>query len=174
MTKKMKRLIVIIPVICVLVALGVVYLAIQAASTGKPVNEQLSAAAPVEAAPVQENGTAMAPAADVSVPPDATVAPLADGAASPTGEPGVSEGGEIAPNEVVKGKPSADVVTGEAKPACEFHDWIGKRVNEAAIKATKRPYRIVAPGQPVTMEYSAERINVMVNPMNMVVQVTCG
>src|SRR5262245_37132454 len=94
MTPKLKRLIVILPVIVVLVVLGTVYFALQTGAVKSSSGEQSSAAAPVEAAPVQENGTAMAPAADETVSPektippsDAKVAPFADGTAVPAESP---------------------------------------------------------------------------------------
>ena len=57
--------------------------------------------------------------------------------------------------------------------SCDFEDWIGKPVDEAALKETGRPYRIIKPGDPVTMDYNQERINVE-HENGTVVRVNCG
>lgn len=55
-----------------------------------------------------------------------------------------------------------------------FQNWVGFAVDEAAVKNTGRPYRILRPGDPATMDYSAERINVQIDEQGIVLQVTCG
>jgi hypothetical protein len=187
MDTKTKRLIVILPVIVVLVALGVVYMAMQAAFTRAPgADEQFSAAAPVEAAPVQDNGTAMAPAADTDIPPEAA-AP-----ASGEEEAGVVEGSEGAadagstdegmglPGSSAEGEEQGAAPEAEtpampaARTACSFPQWVGKPVDEAAVKAQDRPYRILKPGAPMTMDYSPARIDLKVDDNGVVTEVTCG
>jgi hypothetical protein len=43
---------------------------------------------------------------------------------------------------------------------CDFSAWVGRPVDEDAVKETGRPYRILPPGSMATMDYSPERINV--------------
>lgn len=57
---------------------------------------------------------------------------------------------------------------------CDFEDWVGKPVDEAAIKATGRPSRIMAPGSMMTMDHSPQRINVEHDKDMKVTRVWCG
>jgi hypothetical protein len=57
---------------------------------------------------------------------------------------------------------------------CTFEEWIEKPVDEAAIKALARPYRILKPGSMMTMDHSPERINVEHDDKNTVTRVWCG
>lgn len=59
-------------------------------------------------------------------------------------------------------------------PDCDFADWVGATVIEETVRETGRPYRIVQPGQPMTMDYNAERINVLTDDEGMVLEVNCG
>lgn len=61
-----------------------------------------------------------------------------------------------------------------AKPGCDFDHWTGKPVDEAAIKETGRPYRILPPGSMATMDYVEERINVYTDEDGIVKRVSCG
>lgn len=57
---------------------------------------------------------------------------------------------------------------------CEFGQWVGSPVNEAAVKETGRVYRILPPGSMMTMDYNAARINVETDGQGIVTRVTCG
>ena len=56
---------------------------------------------------------------------------------------------------------------------CDFEGWVGKPLDEAAVKATGRPHRIVTPGQPMTMDFRADSINVE-HQDGKVTRVWCG
>lgn len=58
--------------------------------------------------------------------------------------------------------------------ACNFNDWVGKAVDEDAVKAVGRPYRILSPNAAATMDFNPERINVIVDDNNVVTVVRCG
>ncbi len=57
---------------------------------------------------------------------------------------------------------------------CDFEGWVGKPVDEAAIKATGRPNRIMAPGAMMTMDHSPQRVNVEHDKDMKVTRVWCG
>lgn len=98
------------------------------------------------------------------------------------GAPGVSEGSEGAPptagnGEGIASPPLDDAVARppdlEPQP-CDFPQFIGQRVDEQALKATGRPYRILPPGASATMDFSPARINVEVDDADTVIRVSCG
>lgn len=108
------------------------------------------------------------------------------GDGSVMGEPGVSGGSDGSMGEDSPGgeavteselptsdvpPPSRDVFVDEQ---CEFEDWVGKPVDEAAIKATDRPYRILKPDSMMTMDHSPSRINVEHGDDGVVTRVWCG
>ncbi len=82
------------------------------------------------------------------------------------GEPGASAG----PDEVEAAPPVME------QAACDFDEWVGKTADEAEAlaKATGRPYRVIKPGQPVTMDYSPDRINVEISDDGIVIRVHCA
>lgn len=57
--------------------------------------------------------------------------------------------------------------------ACDFSAWTGKPVDESAVKASGRPYRILKPGDMVTQDFSPDRINVEINEQGIVTAVHC-
>ena len=57
---------------------------------------------------------------------------------------------------------------------CDFSSMVGKAVDEGALKATGRPYRILPPGSMKTMDYAPARIDVETDDKNVVTAVTCG
>lgn len=63
-------------------------------------------------------------------------------------------------------------VTIEAE--CNYNDWVGQPVDEEAVKATGRPYRILKPDSAATMDFNPERINVLVDDHDVVTAVRCG
>lgn len=58
----------------------------------------------------------------------------------------------------------------------DFNAWAGKPASEAEaiVKQAGRPYRILGPDSAATMDYSAERINIMQDDNAVVTEVTCG
>ena len=47
-------------------------------------------------------------------------------------------------------------------------------VERIRIETTSQVARVVRPGQPVTMDYSAARVNINVNERNAISSITCG
>lgn len=67
-----------------------------------------------------------------------------------------------------------DEVPAIAEAECNFNEWVGQSVNEDTVKATGRPYRILGPNAMATMDFSPQRINVMIDDANIVTAVRCG
>jgi hypothetical protein len=60
-------------------------------------------------------------------------------------------------------------------PVCGHQDLVGKKITDVDLKSFKTPVRVVFPGSPVTMDYSADRINLIVEEgTDFILQVTCG
>lgn len=61
-------------------------------------------------------------------------------------------------------------------PACDFSQWVGLNRSdvEARLAETGRPNRVLRPGQPMTMDYRPDRINVELDDSDRVVRVFCG
>lgn len=129
-----------------------------------------------------------APAQDSDLPVVSEGSPGVSGSAS-AGAPGMDEGVsvEVLP-DVVEGSPGeADAGAGHVHsdvppPArdtfhdasCSFEGWVGKKVDEAAIKAEGRPFRILTPDSMMTMDHSPDRINVEHDGNMTVTRVWCG
>ncbi len=66
--------------------------------------------------------------------------------------------------------------TQEQITACDYNDWLGKKRDEAEalVKTTGKVARIIHTGDPVTMDFSPDRINVELDQNDVVVKVTCG
>lgn len=58
--------------------------------------------------------------------------------------------------------------------SCDFEAWVGKPVDEAAVKETGRVYRILKPDSMMTMDHSPDRINVVHDDKGVVTRVWCG
>lgn len=85
------------------------------------------------------------------------------------GSSGVSSSGPLAQQE--------ETVIPSMEPApCDFAAWNGlsRDAVEARVKETGRPNRILRPGQPMTMDYRPDRINVELDDNDIVVRVSCG
>ncbi len=61
-----------------------------------------------------------------------------------------------------------------APQSCDFPQFIGKPVDEAALKALGRPYRVLPPGAMATMDFSPVRINLETDDKGLVTRITCG
>ena len=86
---------------------------------------------------------------------------------SPAGEGVTAE--EIPHSDVPP--PSREVFT---DAECSFESWVGKPVDEDAVKEQGRPFRILAPDSMMTMDHNPERINVVHDPDGKVTRVWCG
>lgn len=88
-----------------------------------------------------------------------------------------------------EGSPEGEVVTEQELPqsdvpppsreaftdaSCDFEAWVGKPVDEAAVKETGRVYRILKPDSMMTMDHNPERINVVHGDDGIVTRVWCG
>lgn len=62
----------------------------------------------------------------------------------------------------------------ENAAACDFSSWVGRHVNDVEVKTLGRPYRILGPDSMATMDFSPDRINVMVDEKGIVTAVRCG
>ncbi len=86
------------------------------------------------------------------------------------------EMGEVADpaNTIVAEGAQTEEAPAVSEAACSFNDWVGQEVNEEAVKAVGRPYRILGPNAAATMDFNPERINVIVDDKNVVTVVRCG
>lgn len=64
--------------------------------------------------------------------------------------------------------------SGQAAAACSFPQWVGKPIDETAVRRLGRPYRIVPPDAAVTMDHVPERINLHTDAKGIVTKVRCG
>lgn len=59
--------------------------------------------------------------------------------------------------------------------SCGAHmDWIGHKVNKAALKKTGQPFRILPPNSMMSMDHVPTRINIHVDKNNIVEDIECG
>lgn len=66
--------------------------------------------------------------------------------------------------------PSRDMFT---DAECDFDAWVGSPLDEGAVKATGRIYRILTPDSAMTLDHNHERINIEHDGGN-VTRVWCG
>lgn len=77
--------------------------------------------------------------------------------------------------------PPASIAVGEPNPstppenACNANqDWVGKKKDEVDMSGIKA-LRVIYPNQPVTMDYSPERLNVILEEgTDIITEVKCG
>lgn len=145
--KKKIRVVVIIPVVVTLLVLAGVVTLVLIAGSAKPTTE--ATAVPFEGV------SGAAAGADLSV-------GVANAPGSIGGNPGYTGDG-VPPQEV-------------AGPSCAFDFLIGQTSDQAVAQITPmgRPYRVLTPGSMVTQDYSAERINLMIDENGIVQSVDCG
>lgn len=118
-----------------------------------------------ETAAMQEEETLPAAAPEAGVESVTAESSMAED--SPAGEGVTAE--EIPHSDVPP--PSREVFT---DAECSFEDWVGKPVDEEAIKLQERPFRILTPDSMMTMDHNPERINVVHDPDGKVTRVWCG
>jgi len=55
-----------------------------------------------------------------------------------------------------------------------YDEWVNKPLDEEAVKAVGREYRILKPDSVMTMDHNPERMNVYINNNEIVLSVMCG
>lgn len=93
-----------------------------------------------------------------------------------------------ATDEATATSPPAEASTTPAAPpdmaaSCDAdaaQSFVGEEASEVAVAeakdaaGAKGAVRVLKPGQPVTMDYNGDRLNVIVDDGNRIVQITCG
>ncbi|MFC3716253.1 I78 family peptidase inhibitor [Luteimonas soli] len=112
----------------------------------------------------------------------ALVAALALGAcATPPGDAAAQAQAAQAGNDVIAPDPAsapADAATQCNADAAQ--SYIGQDASEATVAQAKAAagatgaLRVIKPGQPVTMDFRADRLNVEVDDGNAIVRISCG
>jgi hypothetical protein len=97
--------------------------------------------------------------------------------------------GDLSEGSMAEDSPAGEAVTEQEIPhsdvpppsreafkdaSCDFEGWVGKPVDEAAVKETGRVYRILKPDSMMTMDHNPERINVVHGEDGKVTRVWCG
>ncbi len=62
----------------------------------------------------------------------------------------------------------------DACGAANMQSLVGQPFSALAAMTFPGPMRLIRPGMAVTMDYSAERLNITVNASNVIASVTCG
>lgn len=91
---------------------------------------------------------------------------------------GVSTPPETAPAEAAP----APAAPGDASAPCNAEaaqSFVGREASESTIAEAKAAagagnVRVIKPGQPVTMDYSVERLNLKVDDGNVITSIHCG
>lgn len=163
MDKKVKNMVTGVVILAVVAVLGVVYSMMGA----KPAPDAAAPAASDTMAAVESAAEVATEA--VAGAAEATVQAV-DSAAQQV-ETAVEQAAETAGQAVEDATAAA---TTAVAPACDFAAWVGQPVNEDAVKALGRPFRVLKPGDAATMDFSAERININTDDAGVVTSVTCG
>ena len=104
------------------------------------------------------------------------IEPSAD--ATVQGEVVESAQGETRPGAASGSMPYDPAMEGpQGDPAaCDFASLVGLRVPEALeqVRPLRRPFRVLAPGDAATQDFSPERINLQIDESGTVATVTCG
>jgi hypothetical protein len=75
---------------------------------------------------------------------------------------------------------SNPIVSGPAAPvenacgAADLQSLVGQNASVVEGMRFSQPMRLLRPGMAVTMDYSAERLNIQVNEVEVIEAVTCG
>ena len=95
--------------------------------------------------------------------------------------PAASSSSEAAP--ATPADTAAPATTGDMAAQCNAaaaQSFVGKEATEATVADAQRAagakgdVRVIKPGQAVTMDYRADRLNVEVDARNAIVRITCG
>lgn len=116
----------------------------------------------------------------------ALVAALALGAcATPPGDAAAQAQAAQAGNDVIAPAPTPTPAPAPADAATQCNadaaqSYIGQDASEATVAQAKAAagatgaLRVIKPGQPVTMDFRADRLNVEVDDGNAIVRISCG
>jgi hypothetical protein len=129
-------------------------------------------------------------AGEVALPPSAAATPETDAVPDVSeGAPPISGDLDEASGSMEQASPGGEAVTEQELPhsdlpppsreaftdtSCDFEEWVGSPVDEAAVKATGRVYRLLKPDSMMTMDHNPERINVVHDNDGVVTRVWCG
>jgi len=70
---------------------------------------------------------------------------------------------------------ASPTVLGPSTTSCDYPSgWVGKKIDRDAVKATGRVVRILHPNDPATMDFSPDRLNVIIDKNDIVTEVKCG
>lgn len=110
----------------------------------------------------------------VIVPEADTANTIAPDVTNPTADPAAVNDGAVEPADIAEENipppPSREEFTDES---CAYDAWIGTKLDEELVKAEGRPYRLVKPGDAMTMDHNPDRINVE-HSDGTVMRVWCG
>lgn len=70
--------------------------------------------------------------------------------------------------------PPVDVGNPDACGASQMQFLVGQPSSVVMAMTFAQPMRLIRPGMAVTMDYSAERLNIALDEADMIVSVTCG
>lgn len=104
-------------------------------------------------------------------------APAAPTATAPEAPPASAPEATPAPTEATP--PAAGDATAQCDAAAA-QSFVGKEASEATVTeaqaaaGAKGAARVIKPGQPVTMDYRIDRLNVAVDERNVIASITCG
>lgn len=76
---------------------------------------------------------------------------------------------------VIPDKGEAD--NAQATAVCrsgELDNFIGEQIDSDTIRGFEQPVRIISSGQAITMDYSADRINLEVDKLGIIIAAFCG
>jgi hypothetical protein len=131
-------------------------------------------------------------AGESALPSPAAEAPEADvvpAGRAPESSPPISGDLDEVPGSMEQTSPGGEAVTEQELPhsdlpppsreaftdvSCDFEEWVGNPVDEAAVKDTGRVYRILKPDSMMTMDHNPERINIVHDDDGVVTRVWCG
>lgn len=93
------------------------------------------------------------------------------------GEPGVAEGHASAPGTTAETPMAPDHAAPTQPLPCPFQELVGHKVDDSVheqLRAAHKLYRVLKPGSVMTMDFSAERVNLNVDDHDVITSVTCG
>lgn len=80
----------------------------------------------------------------------------------------------VFPVPLPKGPSATPADTDGRCGAAGLQGLIGQRESVLAALRLRQPMRVIHPGQAVTMDYSAERLNIQIDKAGRIAAVTCG
>lgn len=110
------------------------------------------------------------PSTDAAPAPDAAASPADAAPAEPASPPGAASTPEAGEAPAMAAQCDADAAQA----------FVGKEATDATVAdakaaaGAKGDVRVVKPGQPVTMDYRGDRLNIAVDERNLIVRISCG